>query len=122
MRRLGGTKTGWHADYLKGAVLDAPAVGDVTGDGNPETVNGTSSGQLVWNSSTGVKDFMVVDNNRQLSPPVLADINGDGTLDVVVGSSVGRLYAVNLKNKTIIPGFPVTTTGAVTAGVAGCTG
>jgi hypothetical protein len=110
----GGTKTGWHADYLRGGVLDAPAVGDVTGDGNPETVNGTSSGQLVWNSSNGVKDFMTVDNNRQLSPPALADINGDGTQDVVVGSSANRLYAVNLKNKTIIPGFPVTVTGAIT--------
>jgi hypothetical protein len=112
--QTGGTQTGWHADHLRGGVLDAPCVGDVTGDGLVETINGTSTGQLVWNSSNGVKDFMVVDNNRQLSPPVLADVNGDGTQDVIVGSSQARLYAVNLKNKTIIPGFPVTTTGAIT--------
>ncbi len=110
----GGPKAGWPADYQRGAVLDAPCVGDVTGDGKVETINGTSSGQLVWNGSNGVKDFMTVDNNRQLSPPVLADINGDGTQDVVVGSSFGRLYAVNLKNKTIIPGFPVSVTGPIT--------
>ena len=95
---------------------DAPAVGDVTGDGVDETVQSTTNGFLVWGNRNGQVNSMAVDVSpaRTLSPPTLADINNDGVLDVVVGSSSGRLYALNLVNKTVIAGFPVTTPGAIT--------
>jgi hypothetical protein len=92
---------------------EAPAVGDVTGDGIDETVQTTTNGLVVWGNRNGQVTSMTVDNNRILTPPVLADINNDGTLDCVVGSSSGRLYALNLINKTVITGFPVTTPGAI---------
>lgn len=108
-----GPMPGMPQTYGRGAVLDAPAVGDVTGDGIYESVQGTATGYLVWGNRTGTTDFMLIDNGRQLSPPSLADLNADGVLDVIVGSSTGRLYAANLKTKTLLPGFPVTTTGAI---------
>ncbi len=109
-----GAMPGMPQTYNRGSVLDAPAVGDVTGDGLHEAVQGTSQGYLVWGNETGATDFMLIDNNRQLAPPTLADLNSDGVLDVVVGSSSGRLYGVNVQTKQILAGFPVTTAGAIT--------
>jgi hypothetical protein len=105
--------TGFPQTYTSGAIQDAPAVGDVTGDGIDEVIQSTANGYLVWGTRTGVKNSMLIDNNRILTPPGLADLNADGVLDVVVGSSSGRLYAANLITKTLLPGFPVTTAGAI---------
>lgn len=110
----GGALAGTPQVYDRGSVLDAPAIGDVTGDGVFESVQGTSDGYLVWGSANGTTGFLLVDNNRILGPPSLADLDNDGNLDVVVGSSSGRLYAVRLTPPVgILPGFPVTTAGAI---------
>jgi hypothetical protein len=111
---VGGALPGMPQVYGRGSVLDAPAIGDVTGDGIFESVQGTSQGYLVWGGANGTTGFLLVDNNRILGPPSLADLDNDGNLDVVVGSSSGRLYAVRLTPPVgILPGFPVTTAGAV---------
>ena len=112
---IGGTLAGMHAEFNQGAVLDAPAIGDVTGDGVYEAIQATSTGRLVWRDKNGGGGTFLVDNNRQLSPPVLADLNNDGNLDVVVGSSAGRVYAVRFTpTVAVLTGFPVATTGPVT--------
>ncbi|MEP7027744.1 MAG: VCBS repeat-containing protein, partial [Candidatus Eisenbacteria bacterium] len=111
--RASGVAPGWPQTYANGGVNDAPAVGDVTGDGIFESVQSTSTGYLVWGDRNGSLGSLLVDSGKILTPPALADIDADGTLDVVVGSSSGRLYAVNLKSKTVIPGFPVTTAGNI---------
>lgn len=108
-----GPMPGTPQTYARGPVPEAPAIGDITGDGMHEVIQSTSQGYLVWGNSTGTTDFLLVDNNRVLTPPALADLNADGTRDIVVGSSSGRLYAVNGKTKTILPGFPITTAGAI---------
>jgi hypothetical protein len=110
----GGTLAGTPQAYARGAVLDAPVLGDVTGDGVFEVVQATSQGYLVWSDRNGATGFLLVDSGRILAPPSLADIDNDGNLDVVVGSSSGRLYAVRLKAPVgVLPGFPVTTAGAI---------
>ena len=110
----GGALAGMPRDYNRGAVVDAPAVGDVTGDGVFESVQATSTGYLVWSDPNGASGFLLVDNNRILTSPTLADLDNDGVLDVVVGSSSGRLYGVRIKAPAaVLPGFPVTTAGAV---------
>lgn len=111
----GGALAGTPQTYARGAVLDGPAIGDVTGDGVFEAIQSTNLGYLVWGDRNGATGFLLVDNNRILSPPSLADLDNDGNLDVVVGSSSGRLYAVRLTPPVgILPGFPVTTAGAIT--------
>lgn len=109
-----GVIGGWPQTYVAGAIADAPAVGDVTGDHVLETVQSLSNGSVVWGDKNGTLGSMLVDSGRILTPPALADLNGDGTLDVVVGSSSGRLYALNLISKTVLAGFPVTTSGPIT--------
>jgi hypothetical protein len=104
---------GWPQTYANGAINDAPAVGDVTGDGVFETVQSTTTGWLVWGDKTGATGSLLIDLGKILTPPALADLDGDGTLDVVVGSSSGRLYGVNLVTRAVIAGFPVTTAGAI---------
>ena len=108
-----GIAPGFPQTYAGAEVTDAPAVGDVTGDGVYETVQATRNGFLAWGNGSGVTDSLLLDDTFVLTPPSLADLDNDGTLDVVVGSSSGRLYAVNLVTKTVIPGFPVTTSGAI---------
>lgn len=109
-----GAVTGMPQAYAQGAVLDGPAIGDITGDGVFESVQSTSTGRIVWGDSTGVLNNFLVDSNRILSPPSLADLNADGVLDVIVGSSSGRLYAVEVVGTpSVLPGFPVTTAGAI---------
>jgi hypothetical protein len=112
---VGGVLAGMHAEFNRGGVLDAPAIGDVTGDGVFEAIQGTSTGALVWKDMNGGTGFFQLDTtNRQLSPPVLADLDNDGNLDVVVGSSSGRLYGVRFTpGIAVLPGFPVTTAGEV---------
>ena len=113
-----GAVPGFPQQLGTGTVTDAPAVGDVTGDGVVEAVEATSTGSLVWADRLGHTGTMVVDAAHALTAPALADLDGDGTLDAIVGSASGRLYAVNLVSKTVIAGWPVTCAGAITQPVS----
>ena len=55
--------------FYKGAIADAPALGDVTGDHVHESVQSTNQGWLVWGDKNGTIGSFLVDNNRVLSPP-----------------------------------------------------
>ncbi len=117
-----GTLPGWAQSYPNGGVNDAPAVGDVTGDGVFETVQSTATGYVEWGDKSGVMHSMLVDAAHVLTPPTLVDLNGDGVLDVIVGSDSGRLYGLNLVNQTVIPGWgspsALTVSGPVTLPVS----
>jgi hypothetical protein len=98
----------------------APALGDVTGDGQPELLIGEgsySANNVHLLANQGNLDSPVFDatkrsqialgEGRQQLTPALADVNGDGKTDVLVSDRTGRI-AVHLRPADWEPGreFP----------------
>jgi hypothetical protein len=129
-----------------GEAVRTPAIGDVTGDGEPEVV--TTAGQHVYawrRDGTPLQGFpqridpsfsdqckggaprcfapadrlLTRDNHLKrgfVASPALADLSGDGVLDIVGASLDQRIYAWDGKGQAI-PGFPVRIdSGAATDG------
>jgi uncharacterized protein (DUF2141 family) len=79
---------------------DAPALGDLDGDGLPDLVVGQFQDAVAWyhNSGTsGAGRFVLVDSAVVRLPrgsngvPELYDIDGDGDLDLFLGDASGRI-------------------------------
>jgi outer membrane protein assembly factor BamB len=72
------------------AVYASPAVGDITGDGQPDIVIGasrevialTGGGEELWR-------YTMAGTVREWRAPVLADVTGDGRLEVLVSDEAG---------------------------------
>ncbi len=87
------TLTGFYPGAGPQDAFSSPAVGDITGDANPEIVVANMDGsvqayrasdrKLLWNRSLG--------NTAIQASPVLADLGGDGKPDVVVATMDGRV-------------------------------
>jgi outer membrane protein assembly factor BamB len=85
-----------------GAITSSPAVGDLSGDGNPKVVFGCednriyclycSNGTLAWRYTT--RSFVE-------ASPVFADLNGDGMLEVAIGSFDGVFYMLDHDGKVV---------------------
>ncbi|HWC73793.1 MAG TPA: VCBS repeat-containing protein, partial [Gemmatimonadales bacterium] len=82
------------------AFHDAPALGDLDGDGLPDLVVGQFQDAIAWyhNSGKGGPDrFVLVDSAVVRLPrgsngvPELYDVDGDGDLDLFVGDASGRI-------------------------------
>ncbi|MBK1656893.1 FG-GAP-like repeat-containing protein [Paracraurococcus ruber] len=75
----------------------APAFGDIDGDGLPDLVVGSKTGDLLaWrNTGAGYQPFAGNPFATITTPfsvkPALADLNGDGLADLVVGGPDGKL-------------------------------
>jgi hypothetical protein len=114
-------------------LFDSSALGDVTGDGNPEIIKGgiTLFGAAnlglsgmnlpynhaiqVWNPKTGkyLDSFpRAIDDYVMYSEPCIADVDGDKIPDIVVGSELFLLHAFGSDgmDKT---GFPKMTAGSM---------
>ncbi len=126
-------------DVNAGRILNALALGDLTGDGRPEIVGGSraAGGQparvtvwnaqggvvwrlegLHWSASVGVPEVMSV---------ALANVAGDAALEVIAGTNnqtdseaatAYNLYAISAAGQ-VLPGFP---TGYRSAGIFGSVG
>ncbi len=82
------------------AFHDAPALGDLDGDGLPDLVIGQFQDAVAWyrNSGTsGAERFVLVDSAVVRLPrgsngvPELHDVDGDGDLDLFLGDASGRI-------------------------------
>ena len=94
---------------VSGVSMRAPAVGDLTGDGEPDVVSGFADGTLAFYAFTPRPGLLPVyvlktDMDNPLdgisvayaSEPAAADYDGDGDVDLLVGSGDGTLtYVLN---------------------------
>lgn len=93
-----------------GDMWSSPAVGDVTGDGQPEIVVGglntvvriyspqgnSGAGRLLYTIDPGGADLASGTGATHASP-ALGDLDSDGVLDVVVANTGGVIAAYNLR-------------------------
>ncbi len=93
---------------------DAPALGDLDGDGLPDLVVGQFQDAVAWyhNSGTsGAGRFVLVDSAVVRLPrgsngvPELYDIDGDGDLDLFLGDASGRIALFRNDGTTRAPHF-----------------
>jgi uncharacterized protein (DUF2141 family) len=96
------------------AFHDAPAFGDLDGDGRPDLVVGQFQDAVAWyrNSGTaGAGRFVLVDSALVRLPrgsnavPVLHDIDADGDLDLFLGDASGRIAFFRNEGSTRGPRF-----------------
>lgn len=77
------------------SLFGTAAIGDVSGDGKPEVLYGTSGYLLhAWDASGEVPDgWPRYTGQWILGGPALGDITGDGYIEAIVGSREGYLWA-----------------------------
>ncbi|NUM43488.1 MAG: lamin tail domain-containing protein [Anaerolineales bacterium] len=115
-RTVGGVPESY-GNYL---LVSTPAVGDLTGDGIPEIVAGSTDGRVyAWQlDGSFVSSFWPrATHDWVYASPVIVDLNGDGYRDVLVASGDGRLYAWT-GNGFELPGFPIRVRGGLVASPA----
>lgn len=78
------------------------AVGDVDGDGKPEVVNASSTGDLMVSKLGSSQPLWHFDNFGYPANRVrMADLNGDGRQEVLLASGTGYLYALDGSGKVL---------------------
>jgi LruC domain-containing protein len=123
----GATLPGWpvqmggQVEEYGNLILNAtPAVGDLTGDGIPEIVAGSTDGKIyAWNLDGTLLNHTWPQSTQDwiYASPLIVDLNGDGYRDVVAASGDGRLYAWR-GDGFPLPGFPYQVRGAIVASPA----
>jgi hypothetical protein len=99
---------------ISGRFHQAPAFGDLTGDGRADLVLGQWGAALAWYRATAeglaLADTALVTISRGSNTiPALGDLDGDGDLDLLVGESSGYLnYFRNDGDRTTPRFTPVT--------------
>ncbi len=124
----GQVRSGWPL-YTNSAIWSGACIGDIDGDGDMEIAFGSNGSNfyVMHHDGTEVRDgdanpatkgvFKVLASSFNYGTPAMADIDNDGVAEIVYGGFDGRLYAWNADG-TNVPGFPLQTTGNITASVA----
>ncbi|MCC6866602.1 MAG: T9SS type A sorting domain-containing protein [Ignavibacteria bacterium] len=108
----GAVLSGW-PQSINSVPASSSAVGDITGDGQPEIVSESYNSLYAWdrngNLLTGFPFTMPNSDVNSYSSPVLADVDGDNIREIIFGTHVsgGGGYVYILKNNgTILSGWP----------------
>jgi len=114
----GNDLPGWPLNFDNHWMINAPAVSDVTGDGNLEIVFCERV-----NSTQGFVHVVDIDGNpinanwpvelpaTPAFTPSIGDVNNDGTMNVVISASNGTLFVLDVVTGENINGFPMMETG-----------
>lgn len=131
-------------EAFRETAINAPALGDLDGDGKKEIVITAWNGTIYVVNSAGnalpgfpkrlpdvpscpldrpaAKDALCMDVSRNLlrgtnASPVLVDLDKDGALDIVFGAFDGQMHALR-RTGDELPGFPVSVQSSEAAGQA----
>jgi hypothetical protein len=115
-------------------IVATVAVGDLDGDGRPEVVAGTMTGQVfVWSAEGVLQDgFPLSIDGRDVSEldkyhsydrhiagaPTLADVDGDGDLEIIVAAGDQRLYVWHHDGSRMDP-YPIEVCHPENCGIRG---
>jgi putative cell wall-binding protein len=118
--------------YTDDTAFASPALGDANGDGIDDVISGAGSTlgapvdhqggfvRALNHDRTAIWQFAVDDDMR--SSPSLGDIDDDGRLEVVFGTGdffggadSTKVFALNIENGSLVPGWPQSTNGVTNA-------
>jgi len=77
-----------------GRVGDIAGAADVSGDGHPAYLVGSTDGHVYAVSAADATLDWAVDLRAEVGSPIVGDVTGDGTSEVVVAAGDGRVYAI----------------------------
>jgi hypothetical protein len=109
-----------YARDLGSPLLTNPALADVNGDGQLETVIGAMNGNLSILAPDGsdADRSPLTLGGPIFAGPAVADLDGDEILDVIWGSTDRNVYAVSSLTGEPLSGFPFTAPGMVVSAPA----
>jgi hypothetical protein len=101
-----GIPFGGYESPLQQDIMRSPAMGDITGDANPEIIYASRTGQVYAANLGGNNVFTYNAGSPLLFSPVIATLDNSGADKVLVGSLDGNLHAIDGFGDALT-GFPV---------------
>lgn len=87
-------------------LMRSTALGDINGDGTPDLVFSSRTGELIATTIDGEVIFEYDSGSSFYITPVLADLDGNGSYEIICVSLDKKLHAVK-SDGSLMPGFPV---------------
>ncbi len=96
----GSVMDGWPKSFLSSDIMSSLAVGDVTGDGEPEVVGTSISSSakrvaVAYLNGSYAVGWPKSVSSESYAAPVLADVDGDGVYEILVADYDGDIYLMN---------------------------